>query len=174
MPLVSTDSFLEKYLWTCMGFYGTEPGIFGTNLMLFPNDYAGLRPAVVTSGSGEMKEFKDSVTGETYTCIDNLLLTHDNNDGHWRLITIEKWSAHATSIRIPDAYMGSDVMDEYVQLKTAINNWINNETVKFITGKRPMSEIANFHQELEGLGMARYLEIIQGAYASWLAGTFNK
>ncbi|MBE6975982.1 MAG: extracellular solute-binding protein [Ruminococcaceae bacterium] len=141
---------------------------------LFPNDYAGLRPAVTTSGTGAMKEFTDSVTGETYTCIDNLLLTHDNNDGHWRLITIEKWSDRATSIRIPDAYLGSEdtaTADDYYK---AFTSWINSETIKFITGTRDISEIDQFYKELEDLHIKEYLEMMNAGQAEWLKATFGE
>ena len=141
---------------------------------LFPNDYAGLRPAVVTSGPGGYREFIDSVTGETYTVIDNVELRDDNNDGHWRLITIEKWSDRATSIRLPDVYLGGDVMAEFTDTKNAVNNWINSETVKFITGQRLLSEIEKFWEELEGLGVERYLELVKEGYADWMNATFGK
>ena len=143
-------------------------------MFLFPNDYAGLRPAVVTSGPGGYLEFTDSVTGETYTCINNVTLSHDNNDGHWRLITIEKWSDRATSIRIPDTYLGEDVMAEYTDLKNAVNGWINSETVKFITGVRPMSELDKFYDELRTLGVERYMELVKEGYADWMNSTFGE
>lgn len=34
IPIVSSSGFLEKYLWTCLGFYGTEPSKYGSNLMI--------------------------------------------------------------------------------------------------------------------------------------------
>ena len=142
-------------------------------MYLFPNDSAGLRPAVVTSGTGAYDEHIDSVTGETYTCINNLALSHDNNDGHWRLITIEKWEPRATSIRIPDAYLGAEKMADFTDYKNAVNSWINSETAKFITGVRPMSEIETFWKELEDLGVKEYMELIKEGYTDWMTATFG-
>ena len=141
---------------------------------LFPLDNAGLRPVVYAEGFSGVVELTDSVNGSKYTVANNQPLTDDNNDGHWRLITIEKWSKHATSIRIPDIYLGASEMEEFTDLKTAVNNWINSETVKFIVGIRPLSEIETFWDELKALEVDRYLELINEGYASWMENTFKK
>jgi len=141
---------------------------------LYPHDYAGLRPVVVSTGTGNKLKFTDSVTGETFTVIDNVALSHDNNDGHWRLITIEKWSERATSIRLPnDVYLSRNELTEFADLKSDINNWINSETVRFITGTRPISELDKFYKELEDRGVERYLELARAGYADWYAATFD-
>jgi hypothetical protein len=139
---------------------------------LFPNDGAGLRPVVYATGHEGVVEYTDSVTGAKYTVANNVTLTDDNNDGHWRLITIEKWSKHATSIRLPDPYMAADVVDDYTDKKNAVNSWINAETVKFITGIRPISEIETFWKELEDLGVKDYLQYVEAGYADYMALTF--
>ena len=141
---------------------------------LFPHDYAGLRPVVYAEGFSGTKEYTDSVTGEKYTVANNQPLSHDTNDGHWRLSTIEKWSDRATCIRIPNMFLGSADMEEFTDLKTAVNNWINSETVKFITGIRPMSEIETFWDELEDLEVERYMELINKGYESWMNATFGE
>jgi hypothetical protein len=65
-------------------------------------------------------------------------------------------------------------MEEFTDLKTAVNNWINSETVKFITGIRPMSEIETFWDELEDLEVERYMELINKGYESWMNATFGE
>ena len=160
-----TNAKVEDKSRTSMSDYG--------RYFLFPNDYAGLRPVVYAEGMSGVLEYTDSVTGETYTIANNQALRHDNNDGHWRLITIETWSDRATSIRIPNMYLGAEDMEEFTDLKTAINNWINSETVKFITGVRPMSEIETFWDELETLEIERYLELINAGYEGWMEATFG-
>ena len=141
--------------------------------VLYPVDCVGLCPTVITSGTGAKMEFTDSVTGETFTCVDTIALSHDNNDGHWRLITIETWSDRATSIRLPDIYLNSDEMYEFLDYKNALNHWINSETVKFITGVRPISEIDEFWKELEQLCVKEYLEMANEGYADWMKATFD-
>lgn len=135
---------------------------------LFPNDSAGLRPAVVTNGTGEMIEFIDSVTGETYTCIDNQKIDGETNDGHWRLITIEKWTDKATSIRLPGAYLDSDQTAEASDIITTLQQHITSESAKFITGQRSLDEIEKFWEELERLRIEDYLEMHRVAYADYL------
>jgi hypothetical protein len=71
-------------------------------------------------------------------------------------------------------FLGSADMEEFTDLKTAINNWINSETVKFITGIRPMSEIETFWDELEGMEVERYMELINKGYESWMNATFGE
>ena len=140
---------------------------------LFPIDNAGLRPAMVTNGSGENIEFTDSVTGETYTCLDNYLFDHSTSDGHWRLITIEKWSDRATSIRLPGAYLSPEDNDTTADIITTLTQHITNESAKFITGQRSMDEIEDFWAELESLGIEEYLEIYRTAYSEYMTDLYG-
>lgn len=153
---------------------GTYVGIelYGRD-WLFPCDNVGLRPAVKTSGTGENVPYVDSVTGETYTVFSAQALTDDNIDGHWRLTTIEHWSDRATSIRLPKDYMGSDDAAEASDIASAFGTLISTETVKFITGQRPLSEIEDFWKELESLEIERYLELKNESMAEWLAATYG-
>ncbi len=135
---------------------------------LFPYDSAGLRPTVVSSGSGEYFTYTDSVTGEEYQVIDNLLLDPETNDGHWRLITIEKWSDCATSVRLPGAYLSSEDNQTCADIITTIQTYVTDESAKFITGKRPISEIEDFWASMKTLGIEEYLEINNTVYAEYL------
>ena len=140
---------------------------------LFPIDTAGLRIALVTNGTGEDIEFTDSVTGETYTCLDTQVLDDSTSDGHWRLITIEKWADNATSIRLPGAYLTPEENDTTADIITTLTQHITNESAKFITGQRSLDEIEKFWAELESLGIEEYLEIYRTAYADYMAETFG-
>lgn len=141
--------------------------------MLYPQDSAGLRPAVITTGTGENVEFVDSVTGKTYTCIDTQKMDDNTNDGHWRLITIEKWSEKATSVRLHTAYLDADTLADMTDLNTMIRQHITSETAKFITGQRSLDEIKDFWAELEGLGIENYLEVYRESYADFLADIYG-
>ena len=153
---------------------GTYVGIelYGRD-WLFPCDNVGLRPAVKTSGTGENVPYVDSVTGETYTVFSAQAITDDNIDGHWRLTTIEHWSDRATSIRLPKDYMSSDDAAEASDIASAFGTLISTETVKFITGQRPLSEIEDFWKELESLEIERYLELKNESLGDWLAATYG-
>lgn len=160
-----TTKLVEDGTYSSMSAYGRD--------RLFPFDNAGLRPAVVTSGSGNMVDYTDSVTGKTYQCIDNLKLDDNTNDGHWRLITIDKWSSKATSVRLHGAYLDSDSTSEASDLITIIQQHISNESAKFITGQRPVSEIDAFQKELKDLGIERYLDMYTKAYADYMTDIFG-
>ena len=162
---VTTD-LVENGTYTSMSAYGRD--------RLFPHDSAGLRPAIVTTGTGENIEFTDSVTGKTFTCLDNYLIDDNTNDGHWRLITMEKWSGKATSVRLPGTYLSSDDSATVSDLSTVLNNYITTESARFITGQRDLSEIDDFWAELKNLGMEDYLKIHRDAYADFMEVTFGK
>ncbi len=160
-----TTKMVEDGVYASMAAYGRD--------RIFPFDNAGLRPAVVTSGTGKMIEFTDSVTGEKYECIDNLKLDDNTNDGHWRLITIDKWSDYATSIRLDGVYLDSEQAAETSDIITTIQNYITKESAKFITGQRDISTVELFWEELENLGIQDYLDTMNEAYADVLANYFG-
>jgi len=153
---------------------GTYVGIeiYGRD-WLFPSDNVGMRPAVKTSGTGENVPYIDSVTGETYTVFSAQALTDDNIDGHWRLTTINAWSDRATSIRIPKVYQNSEDTATASDIIGACQTLINTETVKFITGQRPLSEVDAFWAELKAMGIETYLELLNTAHGPWLEQTFG-
>ncbi len=161
---VTTD-LVENGTYASMSAYGRD--------RLFPHDNAGLRPTIITNGTGENVEFTDSVTGEKFTCLDNYIIDDNTNDGHWRLITMEKWSDKATSIRLPGTYLSSDDSAIVSDLTTVLNNYITTESARFITGQRSLSEIDAFWAELKDLGMEEYLEITRAAYADFMDAHFG-
>ena len=139
-----------------------------------PHDYAGLRVDPVTTGTGELITYTDAVTGAPYTVIHDRTMTRSSNDEWWRLETIETWSPYATSIRLPEAYLSKTQMDEMTMIGQAIKTWINNETARFITGKRPLSELDKFMDELRGLGVEDYIAAYRAAYQDFLNRTFGQ
>ena len=161
-----TTKLVEDGTYASMSAYGRD--------RIFPFDNAGLRPAVVTSGTGNMIEFTDSVTGEKYECIDNYKLDDNTNDGHWRLITIEKWSDYATSVRLDGAYLSSEDATYVSDIITTIQNYITKESAKFITGQRDISTIGQFWTELENLGIQEYLDVMKEYYAGYMDSVFKK
>ena len=59
-------------------------------------------------------------------------------------------------------------------LKAVLNNYITSESAKFITGRRPVSEIDEFWDELKQMDIERYLEIYKEAYAPYMESIFGK
>jgi ABC-type glycerol-3-phosphate transport system substrate-binding protein len=139
-----------------------------------PHDYAGLRVDPITNGTGELISYTDAVTGETYTVIHDRTMTKSSNDEQWRLETIEKWTDYATCIRLPAAYLSTDDMDQMTDIGVAVKQWINQETAKFITGVRPLSEIDTFFNELKGFGVEEYIAAYREAYKVFMENTYGK
>lgn len=139
-----------------------------------PHDYAGLRVDPITSGTGEMVTYIDAVTGKEFKIIHDRTMTRASNDEQWRLETIETWSPVATSIRLPSAYLDAEIMADMTDIGTAVKQWINQETAKFITGIRPLSDIDTFFNELKGLGVEEYIETYREAYKTFMESTYGK
>ena len=59
-------------------------------------------------------------------------------------------------------------------LKMAIEDYITQETPKFITGARSLDEFEAYQNELKGLGIERYIEIYSEAYAPFMNSTFGE
>lgn len=154
--------------------YLVEDGTYGSMAaygrdILYPYDYVGIRPAVTTTGTGEMLDYKDSVTGETYQVKDTMKIDENTNDGHWRRITIDKWSDKATSVRLPrNAFLEEEKQTECADIITAVQGYITAETAKFITGQRSMNEIPKFQEQLKKLGIETYLEAYREVYADYM------
>jgi len=160
-----TTKQVEEGKYASMAAYGST--------VLFPNDYVGMCRAAIHATTDAMVELTDSVTGETYYCVDTGSVSGDTNDGYWQQITMQKWSDRATSVRIPAVYLNADEMPEFTDYKNAISAWVRSETAKFITGVRPVSEIEEFWKELENLGVERYLQLAKEGCADWMKATFG-
>lgn len=142
--------------------------------MFYPIDVAGVRPVVVTSGSGEKVTYKDAVTGQDIECTETLDLNIDSADNYWHKTSSETWRPYATSVRLGSVWLSEDENVEITDLRAVLNNYIASESAKFITGRRPMSEIDEFWDELKQMDIDRYLEIYVNAYAPYMESVFGK
>ena len=142
--------------------------------MIYPHDNAGVRPVVVTSGSGEIITYKDAVTGEDISATVTLDLNIDSADNYWHKTSSETWRPYATSVKLGSVWLDEDANVEITDLKAVLNNYITSESAKFITGRRPMSEIDEFWDELRQMDIERYLEIYKEAYAPYMESVFGK
>ncbi|MBE6960414.1 MAG: hypothetical protein E7448_06805 [Ruminococcaceae bacterium] len=142
--------------------------------LIYPIDTAGVRPVVVTSGSGETLTYKDAVTGEDISAKVTLDLNIDNADNYWHKTSSETWRPYATSVKLGSVWLSEDENVEITDLRAVLNNYIASESAKFITGRRPMSEIDEFWDELEQMDIDRYLEIYVNAYAPYMESVFGK
>ena len=139
-----------------------------------PNDYAGLRVDPITTGDGSIVTYIDAVTGGEYKVIHDRTMFRSSNDEWWRLETIDTWSDYATSIRLPAAYLDVDTMEEMSEIGGTVKQWINQETPKFITGVRPLSDLDKFLDELKGFGVENYIATYREAYQGFIDDTFGE
>jgi len=160
-----TTKLVEEGTYSLMELYARD--------YIRPHDCAGFRVDPVTNGTGEIITYKDAVTGLDYNVIHDRTMTRSSNDEWWRLETIEKWTSYATSIRLPMAYLDSDTLAVIGDKATAVNQWVTQETAKFISGKRPLSDIDKFFDELKGFGVEEYIATYQAAYAGFMAQTYG-
>lgn len=140
---------------------------------LYPYDNVGLRSVVVSSGTGDIITYTDSITGREIETVDTVKLVDDNNDNHWRLINIETWNDYATSVRLPACYLAPETETEMADLKTVLVDYVAAESVKFITGARPLSELDAFKSEIIEMGADEYLATYQAAYADYMTSVFG-
>lgn len=57
--------------------------------------------------------------------------------------------------------------EEVTLLQTPLGDYVNEQTLKFIIGSRPLSEFDAFVKELDGKGMGKYLEMSNAAYQEY-------
>jgi len=64
--------------------------------------------------------------------------------------------------------LSADEMSRAEPLEGPIRTYIEENTVQFLTGLKPISDFDNFVSEIERMGLAELLAIYQAAYERWL------
>lgn len=140
---------------------------------LYPIDGVGVRPVVVTSGTGEVGTYKDAVTGKDLHGTITLNLDIDTADNYWHKTASTTWEPYITTVTLGTVWLSDEQNIEITDLKTVLNSYISAESAKFATGIRPISEIDEFWEELKVMGIERYLEIYKEAYAPYMESVFG-
>lgn len=118
-------------------------------------------------------EWPDAIRGNTYEVVWKIDYTDDNADGHMRYERVNNWKDHVTTVKLPPVYMSSDDVAEVAEMKLILDDYINVESAKFITGVRPLEEIDDYFEELKGLGVDQYIEIYREAYSTYIDSVFK-
>ncbi len=66
---------------------------------------------------------------------------------------------------LPGVFMDADTTAEFTDLQTVLKDHVDTESAKFITGRRPLSELNDFFAELKAMGSEDYLKLVQEVYA---------
>lgn len=83
---------------------------------------------------------------------------------------VYKWieNTDADKYVLPGLAFSEDDTMTYNDITNAMNTFVSEEALKFVTGDRSLDEFDKFVSQLEGLGMDDVLEILQGAYDKYL------
>lgn len=84
----------------------------------------------------------------------------------------ERMATERTQAPIPPAHPLDDSQREQATLLlTPLQDLVDQNTLKFITGQRPLSEWDAFQGELKGAGSDKYIQIINTAYTNFKSKT---
>ena len=76
----------------------------------------------------------------------------------------EPYSA-PVSLTLPPLIIADELADEFTDLKSGIDEYIDQESVRFVRGEKSVeTDWETYLETLDGLGLPRYLEINQQAY----------
>ncbi|MBE5772003.1 MAG: hypothetical protein E7336_11610 [Clostridiales bacterium] len=90
---------------------------------------------------------------------------------YYRTSAYEEYTPYLrTDISTISFFFDEDTTDRIIELEAVLKDKIENETAKFITGARPLSEFDAFQEELKKLGVEEYV----GYYAESYAATQGK
>ena len=64
----------------------------------------------------------------------------------------------------PPAPLTADEREQVTLWETALKDYVNQQTLKFILGQRPMSEWDAYVTELKGKNMTQYMDVVNKAY----------
>ena len=95
---------------------------------------------------------------------DQYKLSTDNGDFYWRVSTMEQLDPVQISC-LPQAFFDEETSDKITELSTALNDYIENQTALFVTGKQSLDKLDDYFKGLEERGFSDYLKYYQEAYA---------
>lgn len=79
-----------------------------------------------------------------------------------------RMAAERTQIPLPPAHPLSEAQREQATLLlTPLKDFIDTNTLKFVTGQRPLSEFDAFQTELKGQGLQQYTDLLNEAYTNF-------
>ena len=104
--------------------------------------------------------------------VDVSIFDDDNWDHHWRGTQTDAMKDYLTFIVLPPVYLTLEqkaLADDYA---TVINDYVTQETARFIAGERSLDEFDTYQNELKDLGVEEYINIYKDAYSNFIDATF--
>jgi putative aldouronate transport system substrate-binding protein len=126
-----------------------SPGIVAGN-------YSSIYRARLVMAGKEWKSDIDSMTAST-------------GDNNGQISMYNKMKKYVVDGFPAITYVDSATATKISQLKTVLDTYVKNQSARFITGERPLSEVDAFINELNNMGLKDYLKIYEDIYASYQA-----
>lgn len=123
----------------------------------------------------EYRTVKDVMTGKDVemTVVDVSIFDDDNWDHHWRVIQTDAMKDYLTFIVLPPVYLTLEQKEQADDYATVINDYVTQETARFIAGERSLDEFDAYQNELKDLGIEEYINIYKDAYSDFIKATFG-
>ena len=98
---------------------------------------------------------------------DNNRKTYGNFNDHWQYSQENTWGRYLTDELSPRVcYFDQETTDRLADLKTLIDDYASQQIAQFVKGKRPLSEVDDYFNELKDLGADEYVQIYADYYAA--------
>lgn len=141
----------------------------------YPNAVVYLRSKVAGFDMGSIgttiseNVYRQSLSNlEILDYYDQYKLSPENGDFYWRVSTMEQLDPVQISCLPANVFFDEETADRVTELSTVINDYIESETAKFVTGKQSLDKLDDYFKGLENLGFSEYLGYYQEAYATAL------
>ena len=115
----------------------------------------------------------DKITGVTLECEYTKKLDPSDPNDYWRYIQSEACADYLTFIRLPATYLSVVEQNAVADIKVQVENYVKQESAKFITGARSLDEFDAYMQELKDIGIEDYIEVYKDSYSGYMAGIFE-
>ena len=146
---ISTKALDDKKYNELLGYYIGEvsPGIVAGN-------YSSIyRARLVMAG----REWKSDIAS----------LTASTGDNNAQISMYNNMKKYVINGYPAITYVDSKTAARISELSTLIGNYAKNQSARFITGERPLTEIDQFITELNNMGMSEYKKIYEDIYKTY-------
>lgn len=146
-----------------------EAGAYESAFAYQNNEIALTQGAFITKTISD--EYQFVLAGVDTADIPETKLDLTDPDQHYRWLCATAAEGHLVE-QMPSIYIPSEDAERYTDLKALLSTYVESESAKFIVGQRPLSEVADFIEELKAMGGDEYRQIVLDACADY-AGPAN-
>lgn len=90
--------------------------------------------------------------------------TIDNGEAHFRTALLDTLVEHVVETFPRFVYFDPDISVNVANLRTILLEYAQQESAKFVTGARPLSELDAYFDEIERLGAKEYVKYYEDYY----------